>query len=325
MSTLFVVTSISDLLINMITREYLRNLGGVSIVTTNVSFYDSHRKMFDGMFLIDGVSMSNSRDASFAEVALPGELAGETFPNTGLEIWKVLSLDRFKHWYNPEFKFILEFLDTLSWDTLYASSDLGQTVPLMSGFQGESDRKRIWVKTEPIRTREFMDILGSGVFPFDGIITDSEDDIKFIVAHGNGVRAIYATLGQEEGLRIDQSAKAQIKANLGINGNVLCVLFDKRDEWQCRSFIADKSYKKHYNHTFIYPVDQRSRQLVYTSIPNAHELLLAQDTLLKIADSIVSFRWDDNYMKWIEIPIQIIDYNGMNKALFLAPEGVKVQ
>ena len=324
MSTLFVVTSVSDLLISIITKEYLKNPGGVSIVTTNVSFYDSYRDKFGNMFLIDGVPVSDSRDADFAEVALPGELAGETFPNTGLEIWKVLSLDRFRHWYNPEFQFICEFIDTLSWDTLYTSSDLGQTLPLMSGFQGDGGR-RVWVKTEPIRTREFMDFLGSNVFPFNEIITDSKDDIEFIIKHGNRrVRAVYAS-GREEGLPIDQSAKAQIKANLDISGNVLCVLFDKRDEWQCRSFISDKSYKKYYNYTFVYPVDQRSRQLVYTSIPNAHELLLAQDTLLKIADSIVSFRWDDNYMKWITIPIQIIDYNGMNKALFLAPEGVKVQ
>ena len=324
MNKLFVVTSVSELMTSTITREYLKSSSSVTIVTTNAAFYASYSKRFENMFLIDGVPVSGSRDTDFANLALPGDLLGETFPNTSLEIWKVLSLDRFKHWYNPEFRFIHDFIEKLSWDILYASSDLGQTLPLMAGFAGEGNRG-VWVKTEPLRTREFMDLLGSGVFPFRTIMTESMDDVKFIQRHGS--RGIHVVVSNRPGdiMPIDQRAKDHIKANLGINGDVLCVFFDRRDEWQCRNFIVDGSYKEHFKYTFIYPVDERSRELVHTSIPDAHKYLLAQDTLLKIADNVVSFRWDDNYMRGMEIPTHIIDYNGMNKASFLAPEGVNVQ
>ena len=323
MNKLFVVTSVSELMTSTIIREHLKDASNVTIVTTNVAFYANYSKRFENMFLIDGVPVSDSRDTDFANLALPGDLLGETFPNTSLEIWKVLSLDRLKHWYNPEFRFIQDFIEKISWDVLYVSSDLGQTIPLMAGFSGEGGT-RVWVKTEPLRTREFMDLLGSGVFPFRAIMTDSGDDAKFIQRHGRGIQAIVAAR-PEAAMPIDQRAKDHIKANMGINGNVLCVFFDRRDEWQCRNFIVDGSYRGQFKYTFVYPVDERSRELVHTSIPNAHKFLLAQDTLLKIADNIVSFRWDDNYMRGIEIPMYIIDYNGMNKALFLAPEGVKVQ
>lgn len=300
--------------------------GGVHIVTTNSAFFRGYSGRFEDIYFIKALPVSKAKDVDFAKLAMPGELGAATFPDTDLEIWKVLSLDRYKFWYMPEFEFVTEFVSGTDWDVVYASSDLGSTLPIMTGYEAELlGRKAIWVKTEPIRTRELRDIMMAGQFPFNEFLVDSEDDKRFILDYLPD-----ATIHMEEDTTernpISQESKEVLKKMLGLSGNVLCILFDKRDEFQCREFLNDKSLRSGYNYVFLHPIDLRSRALLHTSIPDAGSLLLPDDNALKIADTILAFRWDDNYFPdGPPTKMQIIDLRSMNKAKQLAPKDISIK
>lgn len=321
MNKLFVITSFSELMLERLTMEYLKTPSNVYVLTTSGGFYDMYRGIFKNMLLINSAVRTPNKDAEFAKLAMPGKLDGEVFGDTGLEIWKVLSLDRLKFWYEPEFKFAIEFVGKGDWDVVYVSSDLGSTLPLMAGYMAECPG--VWVKTESIKTREFVDLMQSGVFPFNNFVVGTAEDSKFISSLRPDVKIMMGVA--EEQLVIQQSSRDALRQSLGISGRVLCVLFDKRDEFQCREFMLDGSYKDFYNHVYLAPVDNRSAELMYTSIPFAHRYYMHTKTLMKIADAFISFRWDDAYTSGLPFPVHIIDYNGMNKAKMLAPEGIKVQ
>jgi len=311
-------------MIDTLIRESLDGL--VHIVTTNHAFFKAYSGRFENIYFINTLPVSKTKDTDFAELAMPGELGATTFPDTDLEIWKVLSLDRYKFWYVPEFEFVMDFVTDTNWDVVYASSDLGSALPIMAGYAAEFlERRAVWVKTEPIRTREIRDIMMAGQFPFNEFLISSEDDERFVLEYIPDA-IIHMEEDTEEHNPISQENKDKLKQMLGLKGNVLCVLFDKRDEFQCREFMRDKSLRSGYSHVFLHPVDLRSKILMLTSIPGSSAITLPDDNVLKIADTILAFRWDDNYFPGgPPTKMQIIDLRNMNKAKQLAPKDISIK
>ena len=99
------------------------------------------------------------------------------------------------------------------------------------------------------------------------------------------------------------------------------VFCDKRDELQCRKWLVENAGKFP---VLVVPVDDRSNQLVEEVL---HQFLpyirIHRDpAILDICENVVSFRYDEGYVKMFKDKIFILDYLSLNKTEELI-DGIK--
>lgn len=271
-------------------------------------------------------SMSvRQRDAAFFDMAMPGELGNRLFDGTGLPVWEVLSIDRFKFWFYPDNIEFINFIDTLSWGKAFVSLDLGDSLPVAIGYLA---RKRgadcIAVQTEPVRTLEMVDM--AATLPFSGYRVYTDRDKEFLAALGIVENVSSSHIERAEK---DYADKKELRENLRVPEPIVifALLFDKRDERQCRTFLKMHKERGRRIIFWVHPIDARSSELVNKLLHEYRDmfLLMRDRAMLAACDKIISFRWDEHYCLDMPIPVTVFDPHGIRKSTMLTPEDTVVQ
>lgn len=322
--TLFLITSISNLMLDILLKEK-----DALIVSPRQEIISLASELGMDAFHLstDKYLDVKTRDAKFKELAMPGVFEDCVFEDTTLPIWQVLAIDRLKFWYSPENEDYLNFIDSLNWTKAFVSLDIGGVLPIsVMHLAQEREAYCVAVRTEPIKTVELVDIVPLLTFN-EYIVSEKEDGrfLKSVDAQGK------ITIREGEGPQLtDYPSKAKIRETLGIpeHINLSGIRFDKRDERQCRKALhiirtgGDQNIR-----VWIFPVDERSTELAFGALYEYRDMIEIQlnSKLLAACDEIVSFRWDDNYC--VDLPMNpiVFDIHGINKAEIIAPKNTDIQ
>jgi len=321
MRSLFVITTISQLMVDTVIHEHNEN--DVTVVTPYNSVAQDMLNLGISCFLLEEKIMGVSeKDKIFADEMMPGTMMSfGNFPNTDLPVWEVLSLDRLKFWFDYGARDNLNFIGAIDYDRVYVSLDLDNPYPWNIC---PDDAEYIAIKTNSIRTAEFA--LYSNRFEFDEIWVDSKEDEEFL--QKLRVKTTVRVMEKEKTRiitrkRAESQESVSKKTALGLENDapIIGVMFDKRDEWQTRLFFSFNQDKN----IFLFPVDQRSRELVQDVLHGYRFFVQPNMDVLKMCDEVISFRWDDRYSPRDLKTFKIVDYGGINMASVLAPDGVVVE
>lgn len=331
MSSLFYISSMSPIMFDVMLREHLQSAGDITVFTTREDVESVVRQLGIDAYLLSSSNKNVSirqRDELFFDAAMPGDFADTCFPNTDLPIWQVLGIDRLKFWYSPQNINYLSIIENTEWDRAYVSFDIGDAIPwAISKLAAEKDCPCIAVKTEPIRTIEVYDLRNA--MSFSEYYVWNNDDVRFLnklKVSGKITNCNYA--GIEKKTRFIDGE--MLKKTMGFSANqvITGILFDKRDERQCRRFLniikkqATKGAK-----VFLFPIDDRAKDLsskIFHDFKDVFTLMPHKD-MLSVCDEIVSFRWDDNYC--IDLPMRpiVFDVHGINGSEIIAPDGTDIK
>jgi hypothetical protein len=323
--TLFVITSLSDLMINRLLFEHSR--GDIIVVTPRQDVADLLAQFGIDAFLLatDIHSDIEGRDRQFKELAMPGVFSDTAFDTSDLPVWQVLSIDRLKFWYTPESEIFLGFIDNLKWDKAYISLDIGSVLPIsVMNLAKERGAYSYAVKTEPIKTIEILDMIP--FLTFDEYLVDTKEDARFLENAGGEV----SVTEEKEQKHTEFLSKEKLRDVLGIQENVTLsgILFDKRDERQARTLLKIiDNQDKQIVVVFIFPVDERSAELAPSSLQEYINTIYIQTDpkMMAACDELVCTRWDDNYCLNLPFDPIIFDVHGINKAELIAPSHIEVQ
>lgn len=280
-------------MLDLLLSEYDKNGGAITVVTDRAEVQQLLREYGVVSFLLRHQPTSISeRDQQFKEDLLPGILGEDTFPKTDLPLWKVLSLDRFKFWYNPGHAQWMEFIDSFGYHTAYISLDIGSTLPWIAFANADSwATEIIAVKTEPIRTAEMGDFVRN-IFNVSFIV-DSQEDEKFLKQSGANIVTVIPAKAKAaaESPTKEESRKA---FGMPLDGLIYGVLFDKRDEHSCRRWLAQNVGK---TIILVFPADSRSSDLAPSVLYRYMDEVSVMNNYdaMHACDSVVAFRFDEQY------------------------------
>lgn len=308
---LFCITSLSDIMIDLVLEK--GNRDDVVVATSRTEDTAALANGFSTTRLfVMPVGERKTRaesDELFAEIALPGLFENSVFDGTKLPVHSVLALDRLKFWFLPsttEF----DFIDNLSFSEAYISIDLGSAIPWVAYLAAKKHGVPvIGVQTEDIRTKEFLDLIK--IIDLDSIIV-TPDNTDFVQ---NICDTNVVTRGKTRGGErpAESQVKLELRKGFGIrNGEkVAGILFDKRDEWQCRRWLSENIGT--YERTFIIPVDSRASELVQGVL---HEYLpwvdiVRDNAILGGCDDIIAFRY--YHQELTAYNVIYSDYAGLNR------------
>ena len=309
---LFCVTSLSDIMIDLLLEK--GNRDDIVIVTSRKDDTEVLAKGFATTRLF-AMPVGKNRthkdvDELFASIALPGLLKDSVFDGTSLPVQSVLSLDRLKFWFNPDASIEFDFIDNLSFSEAYISIDLGSTVPWVAYLAAKKHGVPvIGVQTEDIRTKEFLNLVK--IIDLDSIVVtpDNTDFVQSICKTNVITRG--KTIGGAKG--VESQKKEGLRKGYGIQNGVKAagILFDKRDEWQCRRWLDENigAYKK----IFIVPVDNRSLQLAPDVLRGYLPMIdiVTNNDVLGICDDIIVFRY--YHQALTAYTVIYSDYAGLNR------------
>ena len=145
---LFCVTQLSDILVTELLFQNSRGL--VTVVTDKPHIVDKFKELgIHSLLLRDRHMDISKQDKTFADLFMPGLLEDQSIE--GLPLWKVLSLDRLKFWFNPSSTENIEFLRSLSFDKVFISLDLHGTLPWIAmNIADDRDIECIAIQTTSI-------------------------------------------------------------------------------------------------------------------------------------------------------------------------------
>ena len=326
MTTLIVATSLSDIFINEILLEQTRTSGDTLIITTNA---DVNRTLKDiglpSQFISSNIDESwTERDTGFRDLCMPGVFGDTMFFGTKLAVHKVLSIDRLSFWYGGRNALQLcQWIDELSWDKAIVSYDLSSHLPFYV-MQSANERsvECVAVQTTSIRTKETYDIASR--LTFDTFVVRQEDE-AYLVSTGYKGSVVGKSLFVKTEPIVESRENDALRKGLGFSSDehVVGVVFDKRDEWQCRTFLSRYVNMSNRPQLMFFTFDGRSNDLLPKCLtPYYHFVKMYDRQLIDACNEVVAFRWDD-YLSSYE-NVTIIDYHGINKAKLLAPSKTKV-
>ncbi len=325
MTTLFIITSLSQNMIDIINVE--KSKGEIIIITPNKDFYDSYQELFPEIIFvgIDANHDGSNDNAEFARQFMPGVIGDLRIPKSKLEVWKALSIDRLRFWYRGNAYKYKELLESIDWKLCYTSLDMGSVMPMHAMWIArnrtfmKNDTRIVAVKTEPIRTPEILDL--APLFTFDGYVVDTAEEAQFLRDIGTREDAVIMVTGRGIPARRDGQLRDVFRKSMDVESDdlVLGILLDKRDEWQVASFLNEISSSKAYKSFVIVPVDSRTKELMYDIVPESMAKYISPHAMLDACDEIVTFRWDDHYCYNLPAKLNIIDYRNVNRANELAP------
>jgi hypothetical protein len=304
---LFVVDVVSDLMLETI--FYYQSRYDSIVVTPNYEFWVTYNNIINNMILCDYKRTDDNVNSDFAKIAMPGVLEGYTIPGIDLPLWEVISIDRLRFWYRPSAVVLADLIEQMIWDEVLVSLDINNTSMLTCmTIAKERGARSTAIKTGQLRSREMMDLVK--IMTFDEYIVSYEDDEEFLSSLTDAKITVFASRSVER-LKVME------------NPSSIAILFDKRDEWQCRKFLNEHIQNITSVKSFgIIPVDDRSKELVPTSLPGMNKFV-RPISFINQFDAAVSFRWSEAIDE-IPIPLKIIDYKGLNRARDVTPPGIEV-
>ena len=327
MTTLILCTSLSNLLIHEILIEHNNQSGDVIILSTNTSANKSLKEIgLPSQFISTSIEQSwTDRDSEFRELCLPGVFGDTKFAGTQLEIYKVLGIDRLNFWYNGiNGEQMCHYIESLKWNKLIVSLDLYHHLPLYSMYLAkERGAYCKAVKTHAVLSREFYDI--AKLLSCNEIVVETDSELKFLKEKGYWGKVTKRNLKLKEEIVTTQEspAKEGLRKGLGLSNTefVIGVVFDKKYEWQCRKFLNNILSQPTKPTLMMFSFDDRSIGL-FPNVLKPYKLKLYGNDLIKVCDQIVAFGYED-YLNSLS-DVSIIDYSGINKALEIVPDSIKV-
>jgi hypothetical protein len=320
---LFIVTLMSDSMLFLLLKENAKN--NVIVVTPYPDVKNNMDRLGIPCFSLRNKNLSISeKDRLFAEEMMPGKMeVYNNLPETELPVWKVISLDRLKFWFDHTADKNMGFIDGIDADKIYVSMDINSPYPWYASAYKYSGVETVAVQCSPIKTPEFM--LLAGILNFDTYVVASPEEELFLKKLGvKGKVAVTNLSKTKEGLReTDAQLREKIKEKAVLNGEVIGVIFDKRDEWQARKFLSETDSQD--VTVLLFPSDKRSAELSFSVLAGHKYYIQFDKAMYDACDKIVAFRWDDNYFG--ELPpdtFVIIDPLDMNFSGILSPKAVRV-
>jgi hypothetical protein len=324
MTTLIIATSLSDLFVNEILLEQTRTSGDTLIIATNA---DVNRILKEAglpsQFISPNIDESwTERDTGFRDLCMPGVFGDAMFFGTKLPVHKVLSIDRLSFWYGGRnARQMCEWIDSLSWDKAIVSYDLSSHLPFYV-MQSANGRECVAVQTTSIRTKETYDIASR--LTFDSFVVRQED-AEFLASAGYSRNVVAKSLFVKTEPIVESQGNDALRKGLGLTASdyVAGVVFDKRDEWQCRAFVNRYVSMPQRPRLMFFTFDSRSNDLLPKCLAPYYDYIQIYDKqLIQACNEVIAFRWDD-YLAGIK-EVTIIDYHGINMAKQIAPSGTKV-
>lgn len=315
MRSLFIITRVSPPVIDLIIQK--KNIGEVALVSPypqTISYFASLG--INGFLLRQKNLTISEKDRLFAEKMLPGKMeAYGNFKDEELPVWKVLSLDRLKFWFDHPASINSDFINGISADEVYVSLDMDSPYP----WTYKWDLWTTAIQIGNIRTPEFYFM--SSLMKFDEYIVLAEEEGEFL--RSLNLDGLITNVGGKtrNGKRIIESQEREdLKKSAGLSGNITGIIFDKRDEWQARKYITD-----HKIVPLLFPADERSLELIPSVFHGYKYFTQPNMVLTDMCDTLVAFRWNENYFNdGIPNNFKVMDYHGMNLAKKLAPEWISV-
>lgn len=260
------------------------------------------------------------RDAAFAELAMPGVFQDATFPDTHLEIWKVLSIDRLSFWNGgkPSLEFI-NMLKSLRWDKLITDLNIYSNYPFAAlGIAKNRGVHAKAVQVHPLRTKEFFDIAPH--VTFDEVVVNKGDE-----SLARRVKGKVIAKGVARQKPIASRDGQGLRNGLGYgpmpNERIVGVIFDKLYESQARMFI--KSFNTNSGRLVVFTLDDRSKALLPKCLRPYHNKFTHHDiSMHPICNEIIAFGWHEDLQNISRC--KIVD-NGIAGAKDIAPEGIEVE
>jgi hypothetical protein len=247
-----------------------------------------------------------TRDVAFKELAMPGVQMDKNFFGTTLPLWKVLSLDRYSFWYKGrQARMMYESVMALNWQKAYVPVDINHCLPF--ALARYSNREVVGVQTQPLRTREWLDLLNYGAFPFKRVIAADKYDYEYIGKRG--VTAMLMEFSDPKPVPVTTEERKAMRAGLKIDGSIALVLFDSACEWEFRMSV--EFLRQNYSKVFVYPIHHYDNaNLQKLGILGGS--IQAVDTLSvePAADECIIFRYDASLLKGRRIPVRILDVSG---------------
>ena len=186
MTTLIVCTSLSQLFVNVIVKELMRDSNCI-VVDTNIQSHQTLKQHnISSIHLSPAKNVRfdwGERDANFREIFMEGPQLKCEFEGTTLPVWKVAALDRFSFWFtHQESAELYDMLMALNWDRAIVSADLNNDLSwTLTRYSG----RPVWgVKVSGFRTREWYDLAKTGNIPFAGIYVGNESDKELLSKFG---------------------------------------------------------------------------------------------------------------------------------------------
>ena len=182
MTTLVLVTSLSQLFVRVIIRELMHS-SDVIVADTNPQLHIELKKLN-----ISSINLNptrnvridwGDRDSNFKRLFMDSDQLKCNFPDTTLPVWKVVALDRFSFWFtDKESAELYDMICALEWDRAIVSADLNSDLAwTLARYSG----KQVWgVKTSGFRTREWYDLGMTDNVPFSGLYIGNESDKAFL-------------------------------------------------------------------------------------------------------------------------------------------------
>jgi hypothetical protein len=213
---LFVVTKLSELMLDQIARS------SDALVMCTPAYEQEIQSLGARTFVIhqQGQSVSQ-RDRVFNEVAMPGVLDGVNFPESDFPLWKTISIDRLRFWFDSNYVTKQELCEMVSFDELVVSLDIGSHIPWIFAKHAKGKVPVSGVKVSSLLDLTTFDFLRTRPVDFVHVAHDYEAD----ALRKLGVGAV------SYGLPRPEREEAELQEAIG-------VYFENRYDWKFLALMS---------------------------------------------------------------------------------------
>lgn len=214
---LFVITKLSDLLIDQIVTS------PDCLVVCTPAIEPQITPLGARTIIIRQRGQTPSqRDRRFNSVAMPGVLDGVMFPDSDLPLWKTLSIDRLRFWFDSNYDDKEVLAQVTEFSELIVSFDMGSYIPWV--FVNEA-RKRgvhvIGVKVVSLFDVNTFDYLRNK--PVDALVVSTDEEARAVRSHGIGAISY--------GIEREAKEERELEEAIGI-------YFENRYDWKFLALMS---------------------------------------------------------------------------------------
>ena len=318
MTTLFVITKISPLLVSVLLREFHDTAGDVIIAATDKHIADVLSPLgLDTINIFPNLSKQTrkEKDTHFGDIAMEGtEHLAFDIPDTDLPVWKCVSLDRLYYFnWGDYVDQCLSSIDSLSYDNLYVSLDIEN--PL--SFVLLRDYDATGVQSESMRTREYLDL--APFIPAQRLIIGRLNAPIGVLNALKGEIHLYTTpaiMPIPAPQRVDREI-ARKGLRVEPDSKVALIVVDLQSEYYLRKFLVSSTLKV-YDHVLVYFPSVYARfhflRVCKDFVAKDGVTLIDDLSLVSAVDASFLFRYDEILVPQCSGEINIMDVHDRFKS-----------
>mgnify|MGYP001575123663 FL=1 len=325
MTSLAIVSSVSDLLQYYLVREHRRTNGELSIIATTQQSYQQIKQVGLSPILIQPNPKFSwaEHDQLFSKIAMwETEALDFELPGLHLPIWKVLSLDRLSFWfggaYSERFR---RLIDLMKRDRLIVSLDMKS--PHVWGYR---DVSYTAVQTQPIRTRDVLDFAPH--LPFSQIVLRSQRDADFLKEQGYKGELDVITIDDTRPIppREDEFLSMRQGLNIDPAEKVLLVFYEGQIEWAFRRWVQKRIEKPRGEIILILPASKRDESILMATagrmLQHVRYQIVTNWDVEVAANEIIMFQYRDDIIPFRRVPVHVMDVGDRFRSSSLVPKEV---